>query len=523
MENKKAPRTKNSMYNILFSLANSCGAGILRFILRTIFIKYLGETVLGINGLFTNVLSILSLTELGVGTAISFSLYKPLADNDTKKIAGLMNFYKKAYRWIAISVLIIGIALLPFMSYLIKDYDSVKAEMKAIDVIYILFLLNTVITYLMAYKRTLIIADQKEYKIAPIVLLFNVIVTIAQIITLILTKNFVLYLVVQLIVKVIENIFVNRYIDKKYDDVMSLDKEKIDEQDKKSLFSNIKAMFTHKIGDICVYSTDNLIISKFINIATVGIYSNYLMITTLIKSLLVMFFSNLTASLGNLVVTESDEKKKEVFEVMDFVGYVLYGFFSLLLLGIATPFIKIWIGEKYLLSTAVLMLIVVEFFLYGLRIATSTIKSSAGLYKPDRYIGLISAVINLVVSIALVKPFGLAGVIFGTIISAISMPIWYRPYLVYKHIIHTSVKPYYSEYVKRVLLFAIQIVITWFLTIRIQISVSTWVQLIYSAVVSAIIFVLPVILFYRKTKEYIKLKEIVVNLKNKVFKKKIKE
>lgn len=505
-------RTKNSINNIAFSLTNNILGGILKFVLRTVFIKILGETVLGINGLFTNVLSILSLTDLGVSTAISFSLYKHIASKDNKKIAAYMMLYKKIYRWIAVIISIIGIVLLPFMKYLINDYETVLQKAPYINWVYILFLLNTVITYLMSYKRTLIVADQKEYKIAPFIFIFNLIVTIAQVIVLVLTKNFIFYLIIQMIIKVIENIFVNRYIDIRYKEIKEYTSEKLDKSEISELKTNVQAMAVHKFGDICIYSTDNLIISKLVSIAAVGFYSNYLMTVSVLKGLAGMIFSNLTASFGNLIATESDEKKEEVFNTVNFLAFLVYSFSGIIMMLVFNPFIKLWIGEKFVLSFPIVILIILDYFLYGLRTPISIIKASAGIYKQDVIVPIVTAIINLVVSIILGKTMGIEGVLIGTLVATLSLSIWYRPFIIYKLVFKSSPKKYFITLIKYIVIFLFNAAISYFAVQTIKVD-NALLKIIYSIIVTSAIQTVVIYILFRDSKEIKKLLEVIKSFK----------
>lgn len=515
-------RTKNYLNNISLSFINNIALAVVKFVVRTFFIKYLGETLLGVNGLFTNVLSFLSLAELGISTTIGFSLYEPLANKDEKKISAFMNFYKKVYNIVATVMLVVGIILTPLLKYIINEYEDVKNTVPELNSIYFLFLLNTVVTYLMSYKRTLITADQKEYKITKIVLIFNILLGIVQSIMLVLTKNYIVFLVTQILLKIFENIACNRLINKKYEYLKENKKEKLSNEDKNKLYKNIGAIFIHKISDTLVYSTDNIIISKFINVVTVGLYSNYLLISNSIKNFVSSFFWNITASFGNLLVTEKDDRKNEIFDVINFIAFFIYGFCATVLLGVMSPFVGVWIGDKYILDNLVVILIAVEFFVFGMSVPIGIAKSAAGLYREDRYIPIFTALINLVVSIVLVKPLGLAGVLIGTITCAVLLPIWYKPILVYKHVLHGNLKKYYKRLIEYTLVFIVNVVIVYFAT-SIQISEFKILQLIYCFIISAIVPVIIPIILYHETIEFKYLKDKLISIKNSIMNKLLKK
>jgi len=271
-----------------------------------------------------------------------------------------------------------------------------------------------------------------------------------------------------------------------------------------------------------VYSTDNIIISKFINVVTVGLYSNYLLISTSIKNFVSSFFWNLTASFGNLLVTENDEKKNEIFNVINFIAFFVFGSCALILYGVFNPLIEVWIGEKYLLGNVVVLLIAIEFFVYGMSVPISVVKSSAGLYKEDKYIPIFTAMINLGVSIALVKPLGLSGVLIGTIACAVLLPIWYKPILVYKHVLHGDLKLYYRHLLEYTLVYILNMGMVFIVT-KIQISEFKFLQLLYCLAISSIVALGVPTLIYYKSNEFKYLKEKMVNIKNSIVNKFMKK
>ena len=502
-------RTKKSFLNIGSNFFIMMVKTILTFVTRTVFIHYLGEEALGLNGLFTNVLSMLSLAELGVSTAINFSLYQPLSNKDNKKISELMSFYRKAYTVIGIVIGIVGIIIIPFLKYIINDINSIDN----VYLIYILYLINTVSTYFIAYKETLINADQKNYKLAGIQFIGLVALNIFQIIFLIITKSFIVYLIIQFITLFIQRVVTNRYITKKYSNIDFNCKEKVEKKDLQIIIKNVKAMFLHKIGDYCINSTDNLIISAFINVATVGIYSNYLTIINLLNNFINMIYNGLGASLGNLVATESDDKKEEIFKKMNFIAFCIYGLCSVCMINVFNDFIKIWIGEKYCLSLSIVIMIVINFYLTGMRVPSSTMKSSAGLFDVDKYTPIIQSIINLVASIILVQKIGLIGVLIGTFISSIAIPSWQRPYLIYKYVLKRSSKGYFIEFFKNIII----LVFFFFLALTINnliIFNNLYIQFVLKGIITASIFVISIIIIYRKTDEF----KYIINTTNNLLK-----
>lgn len=503
-------RTKDSILNITSNFIITLSKTILTFVVRTVFIKTLGAEILGLNGLLINILSMLSLAELGISTAINFSLYKPIANNDIESISKLMSFYKKAYRVIGYIISLLGLILMFFLDYFIKDYNNIEN----LYITYLLFLLNTVSTYFISYKETLITADQKSYKLTIINFLSIITMNILQIIFLIFTKNYIMYLIIQFIAEFIRRILVNRYITKKYNNINFLSKEKLNQEDKDTLISNVKAMFFHKIGDYCVNSTDNLIISKIIGILTVGIYSNYLTVINMVNTFITLIYSSITASFGNLVATETVEKRLQVFNKINFVGYIIYGTCSLIFINIFNIFINIWIGKDYLLDINVVILIVINFYLSGMRVPLSTAKNAAGIYRQDKYVPIIQAFINLFISIILAKYIGLIGILIGTFISNIFASTQ-RPYVVFKYVFKKSTKEYYISYLKNVTILLIaQLLITY--TIRCLHLEENFITMIIIAIITIIIYLVLNIIIYHNKEEYKYIRDIVKKILKKI-------
>lgn len=435
-------RTRNSIINFLSGVGSTLISNLLSFISRTIFIQILGSSYLGVNGLLTNVLSMLSLAELGIGTAINFSLYKPLAEKDDEKIATLMAFYKKAYQIIGVLVFIVGLVLMIFLDVFIKD----SGDVKHIKLIFLIYLINTSYSYFMTYKVTLLTADQKGYLLTKVNIFFNFITVIAQIIVLIVTRNYILYLLSNMFILFLQRLYINNKVTKLYPVLEIKATNKLPKEELAIIIKNVKAMMFHKLGDYCINGTDNIIISTFINISVVGIYSNYNMVITMVNGFIVLFFNSITASMGHLIATETDERKLEIFKIINFIGFWLFGFATIAFYNLLNPFIELWLGQEYLISQHILVIVLLNYYLTGMRVPVHTVKAAAGLYDEDKYTPLLQSLVNLSVSIILVKKWGLAGVFIGTLVSSILLPCWQRPYIIYKYVFKKSSREYFSKY-----------------------------------------------------------------------------
>lgn len=436
MENKS--RTQKSIKNIIYAMGGYAVTLILQLVNRLVFVKCLSVEYLGINGLFTNILSMLALSELGIGTAIVFALYKPVAEKNIEKIKSLMALYKKLYTVIGCFVLIVGFSLTPFLHYLIKEMPNIEY----LQVYYMLYVLNSGLSYFYSYKRSLIICNQDEYISTATTMLATVATRVVQIVVLLLTKNYFLFLVIQIIFTRLENVVIARIADKQYPYLKEKDIKPLQKQEKDGIRNNVLAMMLHKIGDVVVNATDNLIISKIIGLAAVGLLSNYTMIFETITGLITKIFSAITASLGNMVVTEDKEKGERVFRRILFANFWLISFCTICLVCLIQPFIKFWLGEDFLLSIETVLALTGCFYLTGMRRTALQFRTAAGLFWQDRYKAIIEGILNLAISIPLTIHMGITGVKLGTCISTLLTSFWIEGLILFKHYFKKSAASY---------------------------------------------------------------------------------
>jgi len=290
-------RLRFTAKNILSGYIFNTVSTLLRFVSRTVFVLYLSAEYLGVNGLLASVLGVLSFAELGFGTAMNYSLYKPIADNDTEKIKSLMHFYKNAYRIVAVVVTVIGLAIFPFLNVIVKD----PGDVGNISTYYLVFLFNTVTSYFVSYKFCIVNAEQKNYIFSYIRTISTTLTTVLQIIVLVVFKNFLIYLLTAAAVELIQKVFITIYLNKKYPYLLDKDIQKLPKEELGTIRKNVKALVWHKIGEISVYQTDNIIISAFINVLTVGYLSNYNLVITSVSGFITIIFKSATASLGNTI------------------------------------------------------------------------------------------------------------------------------------------------------------------------------------------------------------------------------
>lgn len=441
-------RIQNSLKNISNGIVGQIISIIANFVVRTVFVKYLNEEYLGVNGLFTNILGFLSLAELGFGSAIVYSMYKPLAEKDTKKLQAIMNLYKKVYMYIGIIVGIIGLGIIPFMENIIIDSQNINN----LGLIYMMYLFNSVCSYFIAYKRSILTADQKEYISSQYRYIFTIIKSMIQIYILIIFKNFILYLGVQIICTVLENIFISNKINKIYPFLKERNNEKLSKDELKKIKYDVKALILAKFGNVILNGTDNIIISSFVGIKLVGLLSNYNLILGAVDMFMSQIIYGLTGSIGNFMTEKEAGERSNLFKQIDFLVFWLYGFATICLSILLNPFIELWIGSGYVIEQSTVNVMSINFFIGGIIALLWMFRSTNGLFTKGKYRPIVSAILNLVVSIILGKHMGLIGVLLGTTISRLLSNLCFDPYVIYKYAFNSNVKEYYRSYMSRTIL-----------------------------------------------------------------------
>lgn len=504
-------RTKNSLINLIAALIGQFVALLISFISRRFFVQILGGDYLGVNGLFTEILTMLSLVELGVGPAIVFSLYKPLAENDTEKLKVLMRLFKKAYTAIGILVFILGAAITPFLQYFVKEMPNIPH----IRLIFLLFVANTGISYFFSYKRSLIISDQRRYIDTIYHYICYAVFNILQIVFLVINHNYIVFLCLQILSTFIENVIISMKADRMYPFLKEKTTQKLDSETRTQIVRNTYAMILHKVGGIVVNSTDNLLLSTIVGLASVGLYSNYQLVVNALKKIVNQIFTAMTASIGNLGVTETKERSVEIFGYVFFINFWIYGFCSVTLYSLFNLFIRLWVGENMLFDSFVVFTIVLNFYLLGMRQTVLTFRDAFGIYYQDRIKPLFESLVNLVMSILLAWKIGVAGVFIGTAISTITVDLWVEPYILYKYGFKRSSKPYFVKYViyTASTLFAGAVTL---LTCRV-IESSTWLSLIARLGVCVIVPNLIFWILYHRTKEYKYFKKMFLEMMSQII------
>lgn len=507
-------RTSNSIKNSIAITIQSVISICIGFVSQAIFIKLLGAEYLGLNGLFSNILTMLSIVELGIGSAITYNLYKPIANNDLEEIKSILNFYKKAYDVIAVVIMIVGLLLIPFLHYIVGKVD-IDVN---IYIIYILFLLNTISTYLFTYKRTLIYANQSNYIICYIQLAKTILLNVFQIILLYLTRNYYLYLILRLAFQIVENISLNVIANRMFPYIKCKSTNRIDKSTEISIIKKVKALFFHKIGTVIINGTDNILISSYFGIYMVGIYSNYYMIINSVSNILAQIINSTAASIGNLLVYKDETKNFNIFQKLRFINFWITCVSGTCLLTIMQPFITLWIGKEYLMHLSVLIILVINYYQKMMRRSYACFKDSAGIWIEDKYVPLVEAILNIVFSIVFLKLIGIAGVFVGTIISGLVLWCYSYPKFVYKKLFKRNYWNYAMETIGYIGLFLVVSIIVYILSSMVVMK-GLLLDVIVISFISIIVSNLLLVIIFYKNENF----KYVIDLLKRTFKNKSKK
>lgn len=420
----KIERTKNATRNIVFGMILRIYQTFVPFLMRTAMIYTLGVQYLGLNSLFTSILSVLNLAELGVGSAMVYSMYKPIVEDDEKTICALMKLYKIYYRIIGLVIAIVGGILTPFVPQLISG--EVPGGLN----VYVLYLLNlaaTVCSYwLFAYKGSILQAYQRTDIVSKVTLITSTIQYVAQIIILFIWKDYYLYVIIMLLAQIMNNIITALEAEKLYPKYKA--KGKLPSEEVKSINRRIRDLFTAKLGGVIVNSADTLVISAFLGLTVLAVYQNYYFIITAVIGFVTVFFNSCTAGIGNSLLTETKEKNFQDLNKFTFLISCIAGICSSCFLGIFQPFMTLWVGKDYLLPFSAVVCLVIYYYIYEINQLLNLYKDAGGIWHEDRFRPLVTAIVNLGINLIMVQIWGIYGVLLST---ALSMLFVGMPWLFY--------------------------------------------------------------------------------------------
>ena len=446
-------RTEYSVLNMITGLGGYFLNTVIGYICRIIFVRCLAAEYLGINGLFSNILSMLSLVELGIGSAMGYALYQPLAKDDKEKITSLMALYKKSYNIIGIVVALLGIMMIPLLQYIIVKPQQIVEN---IYIIYLVYLFNTASSYFFSYRSALLIAAQKNYIVSGVNYAITTIVSIIQIPILLITQNFMIYLICQSIGVFINNVIVSMWAKHDYPYIEKKNVKPITKKEKRQMAVNIKALTINKIAAMLVNNTDNIVITYFNGLISTGVISNYTLLTGTLGSITSQLFNGITASVGNLNAVENNKKKYNFFRILNLANFWIYGWCCIGIFLVSGEIVKICFGQKFVLDMQIPLVLAINFYLVGMNNAVLIYKNAMGLFKYGQYLLILTAMINLVLDVILGKMWGMFGIFLATIIARVLTNTWYEPYAVFKY----GLEKNFKEYIKIFLEYVVVLIFT---------------------------------------------------------------
>ena len=502
MENS---RLKNSALNFASGFFGRVLTILLNFIVRTIFIYCLNEAYLSINGLYSNILTVLSLAELGFGSAMVYRMYAPVAVKDYQKAAALLHFYKKIYAVIGAVIFGLGLCVIPFMDYIIKD----KPDISGLTLYYIFFLINTTISYWFAsYKASVLYADQKEYIKTNVQNTMAILQSGLQIVLLLLFRKYLLYLLVQLAGNIFINLYVANLVDKRYPEIKEYRDSRLSSEERVQIRKDTEALVLSRFGHVALNGTDNIIISAVVGVLWVGRLSNYTLICDSVTSVLCQITAAITGSLGNFFATEDKHAGYALFRKVEFLNFWLYGFSFIALATLLDPFIQIWAGERFVLGLPISIAIAINFFVAGYMNTLWVFRSTIGLFKQGKFRPILVAILNIVLSIFLGKLWGVFGVLFATFLSRAAISLWYDPIVLHKYGFGVSCKPYFVRYLKRIMLLMVVLLVMLAIRRAVLPSEVTVLRFILMTVMTAVVPNVVLGLVYHRCEEYAYFKSI---------------
>lgn len=422
-------RAKNAKRNIIFGLISKCVSILLPFVVRTVIIKVIGEQYLGLSSLFTSVLMVLSLTELGFGEAVVYNMYKPVAEGDMDTVCALLNFYRKVYRVVGCSVLVLGVALIPLLPNFI--HGTYPSDIN-LTLVYLIYLGNTALSYfLFAYLSAPIIAYQRKDISSKAEIITTAAMNVLQVAAILITKNYYVYAVVIPACTILRNLLIAYIVKKKYPELEcrgKLEKKVLDDIKEK-----IKGLLISKLCFTSRNALDNIFVSAFLGLTLTAIYNNYYYIMSAVLMILSIVTSSIVGTVGNSVATESQEKNYSDMNHMNFVYMGVSGWCAICLLCLMQPFMELWMGRELMFQMPVVILFSLYFYVLKMGDIRSVYVDATGIWWESRYRSILEAVCNVVLNYVLGKAFGVYGIIGATLISLFFVNFCYGSTIVFKH------------------------------------------------------------------------------------------
>ncbi len=436
MELSRAQKSaKNAVYSILLQLVMV----ISNFVTKTIFVKFLGLQYAGLSALFTDVLGILSIAEMGFGTAMGYALYLPLHKKDYTQIAKLMRQYRKIYGVVMAVIMAAGLVCVPLLKYIVKDVPDIQED---INIIFLLYVVKTAASYFLMYKTILLDANQQKSTVSKISIVSHLVQMVVTVVVLVLTKNYYLYMVSFIALILLTNIVVSRVANQMFPLEDIPETENLSKEEKKDFYKNVRALALYKVSGTLQRNLDSVIVSMFLGTATVGLVANYRMIAYRVDGLFGQIMEGMRASVGNLASADNKDRQYEVFRKSTFLAFAIGNTICVALFALLNPFVNIWLGSDYLLSIEVVALMVVDVYILTMTRAYENFRIANALFIQGKYRPVAMVIINIVASVLLARSYGLAGILFATVITRVSTHVWFDPWLCYRHVFKRPFLPY---------------------------------------------------------------------------------
>ena len=500
-------RTTNSIKNVIIALLGNIIALVLGFVNQKYFVSILGIDYTGLNGVLTNLISMLSIVELGLGTAIIYHLYEPIANNDIESIKSLLLFYKKSYRTIALIITIIGISILPFIEVIV----DVSLISENVYLIYFLFLADTVFSYFIAYKRSIIYANQQNRIVDFVHIVYTLLLNFFQISLLIMTHDYIVFLLIKIVFRLFENIVISKIADKMYPFIKDKNVNSLSSNIKNEIKKMVYGQLYHQIGGSLVMGTDNIIMSSFLGLAVTGIYSNYNIIANAANTVLSQMFNALTGSVGNLLVENDKDHSYEVYSKINFINFILFSFSSVGLFFCINDFISIWLNTKELLFHNMwVLLFSLNYYMQGMRRTLQTFAGAGGICYENRYVPIMEAIVNLIASLILVKIMGIYGVIIGTILSKLVLYFYGFPKYIYSPLFGKKYSEFILEIFKQFVILILMYLVNYIVLYKLLslINIYSIFYLILKVILIIFLNIIIIISFYHNNKSFLYFKNI---------------
>jgi O-antigen/teichoic acid export membrane protein len=501
-------RTLNVSRNIKWGVFNKCVAMIVPFISRTVMIYTLGTLYLGLNGLLISILQVLSVSELGISSAIVFSMYKPLAGGKNDEVCALLNFYKKCYRIIGGIVLVLGLIILPFLHKLISGEIPLGINLY---VVYLMNLFCTVLSYeLYTYKTSLLVAIQRNDIISKIASVLSVFQLVLQTIALVLLKNYYAFILISILITISNNIVVAIMSKKMYPQYYC--RGHISNDCLRDIKQKVSGMIFQKIGGAVLSSVDTIVISAFLGLTSLALYQNYYYIITSLFGILTVIMNSLIATIGNSVVLESVEKNYYDFKKFNYIYIWIVSWFTICLLCLYQPFMRIWVGEDLMLPFGMVILFAVYFFVFKWCDMLYVYQEACGIWWETKFVPLTAAIVNLVINLILVNIIGLPGILISTIISVVFIyDVGYAKVL-FK--VYFNIAGSMKEYIVKQIFYLGCTLVTALITVCLcnAVVLNSYLQIIFNAVICLVVPNLLLYLFWHRLPEFSEAKKLGIGI-----------